>query len=87
MACWGSWWCRVPWLCVNRYPGMAWTCVGGGCWTSCRVGVLWYGGGGGRWMGRCCWCAPAVSAWDGAAWLDLGPGWGAVPCLQARWRV
>ena len=66
---WWCWWCRVPWLCVYGDPGMAWTCVGGGCWLGCLVRVLWYGGGGRRWWGRCCWCAPEVWAWGGVSWL------------------
>ena len=50
------------WLCVNGGPGMAWTCVGGGCWLDCPVRVLRYGGAGRRWWERCCWCAPGVWA-------------------------
>ena len=68
-------------LCVYGGPGMAWTCVGGGCWLGCWVRVLWYGGGGGR------WCAPGVWAWGAAARLDLGLGRDAAPCWQARWRA
>ena len=80
---WWCWWCRVFWLCVYGGPRMAWTCVGGGCWLGCWLRVLWYGGGGERWWGRCCWCAPGVWACGGAAWLDSGPGRGAAPC----WRT
>ena len=44
-------------------------------------------GGGGRWRGRCCWCAPGVLAWGGAVWLDPGPGRGVAPCWRASWQA
>ena len=49
--------------------------------------MLRYGGGGGRWWGRCCACAPGVLAWGGAVCLDPGPGLGVAPCWRARWRA
>ena len=48
---------------------------------------LWYGGGGGRSWGRCCWCAPGVWALGGVAWQERGPSRGAALCWRVRWRA